>query len=367
MQNVNRLHSSPTAFAPTVGCNHINLIKMKIASTLLLLFVNCYIFGQSEYRYFEVINGDEKACAKIRFLEVTEMIQKQDFTLLNYIYPKISEQSQEELEKISNRIKLYKNENQLRYPGGGAARILCESCENLSISFLVYQQNEQVIDDLISLKLKIEKEHPFFIDTIIFSDTLILPNEIRENLQVKHIKSYPPLDWASPDCFGQQLNFHLELDENKNPYLNAMNYGYFLKKYPEVTKKAEKMNLPIKASIICHERLMDCTVDLDSVQERRIEELSLGIYAPMEFPKPLLSIKKIEKLNFAFYGRNINRFIIPDGILQMKSLTTISFEGPEDKVVIVELPQLLYDQKCEIQLKLKKGKILFDRKKENNN
>lgn len=324
---------------------------MKTISILLLFFVSNFVFGQVEYRYFETINGEEE-CARLRYFEVNKMIRNQDFTLLKYIYPKLNNKILKELEKVSKKI----NDFYKPFGNSGAERRPSTDSKKLRISFLVYEQKGIEINDLISLEFKIEKEPPFFIDTIIIGDSLILSDQVRGNLQMKNIIPYPPLSPYFYNCFGHESNFELGLDKNKQPYLYSRGYEYLFKNHPDFIDAAEKMNVPISTDIRLAKSNINTISSLGKLNNLKWVTIRIG--ETDSFPSEILGNQTIEDVNFYFYGDRIKTFVLPDDITSMQKLKTISFTGDAK----VKLPEFLYRPDNKIRIKDIRGKIQFEKK-----
>lgn len=323
--------------------------QMKMVYAVLFLFMTIGINAQVEYRYFEVLSGEESSCARVRFLELKTMIQSQDFTLLKYIYPKLDSSKIGELKKLAINYNIYDSKGLLN---SGAARKEQYDYNRTQISYLTYSRLNSENIDLQMLMLSIENKPPFFIDTIIVGNTLQLSSIVREDLSISNIKPYRPLRPVSPiSCFGEWPNFKLKLDDNNNPYLDGLKYGDYHKEDLDFLFAAEEMNVPIKVKIDCTENDLDCLWKIDSLAN--IIELTLMIDTITRIPQSLLDASNIEKLTFIAIRSaesKILKFSISEDVLRMKSLRKICFIGARNRLFVVVFSDVFKRENAQIEI-----------------
>jgi len=288
------------------------------------------------------------------------MIYKKDFRFLKYIYPKADDITLKKLTILSNAIEGYEKEN---FMYSGAATIEgCEDCGKLLISELYYEQNGLNVDHLFSINIEIEKQLPFFVSAITISDTLFtLPPVVAIDLKNKNIRPYPPISEVHQDCFGGESHYGIVFDKDTMPYIEANGYQYDLMNKPEFVTAAQKMSLPVKARwFLPPPGIPDSlNIDKDFARLNNIEELTLVVRAPTDFPFFLIGNKKIKALDILL-TKNAGNFLIPDAILSMDDLKVLSFRGEG----VVVLPKVLFDPVKRAATKIKlsqkpESKVLF--------
>lgn len=337
--------------------------------TILLLLAVNFAHGQEGYSSFTFLIYDKDNTCTDRLFEMLDMLKHRNFLKLEYIAPNINNINYEALEQLSDSLNLY---HKIGLGDYGTAEVACNDCETVQFSYLIYKRNGTSVDDLKALTISVQSQLPFYIDTIIISDTLYLPEQIRNDIHSGDLRGYPPVDPSYPQfsspgeleqkiaknprehfalygCFGSLNNFEVTFDQNNNPYLKGSTIGCqengeFILGSPEVIA-AEKMNLPIRLYIGCisADRVKQNPTDVSTFADiTNVVEVDFVYCNFSEISAFLIANEKIEKLGFCFNNASppVVRFNIPDEIIQMRSLREINFYH-RGKTVVVSIPSFM--------------------------
>lgn len=320
---------------------------MKTNFTLcLILFVATAIFSQKKYRYFEtvsVIEGKYRMCNAHRFQDVKTMIELNNWSAIKNIYPKIKKKDLRKLQKLSAQVHSIPVEN---WGDAGANMVENEDTtrNKFTRTYFILRGNKLQLKGAFTII--VEKEKPYFLDTIIFHKNFPFDKKVEHDLEISNWQPYPPFPFYGCKTIGDPDYFGIHYDENQRPILKV-NFSfdhptYYDFKFPDYLI-AEQLDLPIHLSNALIINPTDSLVSFKRFQG--FEKLLLFLANSSFLMGDLVENTSIEQLIITLQP-TVTRFLVPSDLLKMKNLKKIKIRGK----AIVEIPSAYFEANCPVQV-----------------